>query len=137
MRKRRKVSGELIALSSAAVLGVYVAGYVLTEPAADLLNHAGRVSVPARAGAYRDGSYTAIGTSRFGTVAVVVSIQNGRIAAVWITAVTTRYPADLIAGLPGQVVARQSAAVDIVTRATGSTAAFIDAVQRALQQASG
>jgi uncharacterized protein with FMN-binding domain len=40
-----------------------------------------------------------------------------------------------IAGLPSQVVQRQSAQVDIVSRATYSSEAFKDAVAQALSQA--
>ncbi len=136
MARKKGASYELIALSSAAVLGVYAAGYILTQPAADLANQPAHATASARPTGYHDGIYTAVGTDRFGDVTVAVSIQNGKIAALWITSVTTRFPVDLIAGLPGQVVARQSGAVDVVSGATGSTAAFVAAVKRALQQAS-
>jgi fumarate reductase flavoprotein subunit len=134
----RKMPRDLLALSSLAVLTVYGAGYGLTQPAVDTLS---RLQAPAgaigatRAGHYRDGTYSATGTSPFGDVAVAVTIRGRRIVAVRITACTTYFPEDWIAGLPQQVVARQSAAVDLVSGATGSTAAFHDAVRKALQQA--
>lgn len=87
------------------------------------------------AAAYRDGSYQGTGTSRFGDVTVTVTVQGGRISGVALTRVTTKYPASRIAGLPAQVVARQSAQVDRVTGATYSTQAFQGAVQQALSQA--
>jgi uncharacterized protein with FMN-binding domain len=134
----RKMSREFLAMSSLAVLTVYGAGYGLTQPAADALARLqarGPAMASARVGGYRDGTYSATGTSPFGDVTVAVTIRRRRITAVRITACTTYFSEDWIAGLPGQVVARQSTAVDLVSGATGSTAAFHDAVQRALQQA--
>jgi uncharacterized protein with FMN-binding domain len=46
-----------------------------------------------------------------------------------------QYPLRDIAGLPGQVVQRQSAQVDIVSRATYSSQAFRGAVSQALSKA--
>jgi len=134
----RKMARDLLAMSSLAVLTVYGAGYGLTQPAADALN---RLRAPdvgltsARAHRYRDGTYSATGVSPFGDVTVAVTIHHHRITAVTITACTTYFSEDWIVGLPGQVVARKSAAVDLVSGATGSTMAFHDAVQQALRQA--
>ena len=85
--------------------------------------------------AYVDGTYTGAGTSRFGGFEVAVSIQDGKITGVQLTKVTNKYPASRIAQLPGQVVQRQSAAVDLVSGATYSSRAFRDAVAQALTQA--
>lgn len=85
--------------------------------------------------AYSDGTYTGSGTSRFGGFEVAVTIAGGRITGVDITRATTRYPASRVARLPGQVVERQSAAVDMVSGATASSRAFRDAVAQALAQA--
>jgi uncharacterized protein with FMN-binding domain len=134
----KKMSRELLALSSLAILTVYGAGYGLTQPAADLvtrLRAPGGGAPSARIGHYRDGTYSATGTSPFGDVTVAVTIRRRRITAVTITHCTTYFSQDWIAALPGQALARQSAAVDLVSGATGSTAAFHDAVQQALQQA--
>ncbi len=95
-------------------------------------------AAPAAAGsttAYRDGTGT--GISRFGNVEVAVTIQGGRITAATMTRVTTKYPASRIAGLPAQVVQRQSPNIDRVTGATYSARAFQDAVVQALSQAEG
>lgn len=85
--------------------------------------------------AYRDGVYQGSGTSRRGWVSVAVTVQAGRISNVAFTQVTTQYPVSRIAGLPAQVVSRQSAQVDRVSGATYSAQAFQQAVQQALAQA--
>ena len=124
-------------LSASAVLGVYAAGYVITEPAAGLLDQSVIATPTAtpEAGRLRDGTYLGAGQSRFGDVFVTVAIAQGRIAQVWINAVTTTFPTQAIDGLRDQVVARQSAAVDLVSGATASSSAFVQAIQAALRQA--
>jgi uncharacterized protein with FMN-binding domain len=87
------------------------------------------------AAGFKDGTYAGLGTSRRGNVQVSLSIQSSRIASLTITGSTTEYPTRLIAGLPAQVVSRQSAQVDTVSGATFSTLAFRAAVQQALQSA--
>jgi uncharacterized protein with FMN-binding domain len=82
--------------------------------------------------AYKDGTYTGQGTSRRGDVWVQVQVAGGRIANVTITRSTLQYPLRDIAGLPQQVVDRQSAQVDTVSRATYSSMAFRQAVSQAL-----
>ena len=83
----------------------------------------------------RDGTYQGQGTSRRGNVYVQVTVQNGRITSVEIARSTTEYPVARISALPGQVVARQSANVDVVSGATLSTSAFRQAVAQAVAQA--
>jgi uncharacterized protein with FMN-binding domain len=85
--------------------------------------------------AYRDGTVSGSGDSRRGGVTVAVTIQGGRITDVAFSRVWTQYPVSRIAGLPAQVVARQSAQVDRVSGATYSVQAFQQAVQQALAQA--
>jgi uncharacterized protein with FMN-binding domain len=85
--------------------------------------------------AYKDGTYTGQGTSRRGDVWVQVQVVAGRIANVSITRSTLQYPLRDIAGLPQQVVDRQGAQVDIVSRATYSSTAFRGAVSQALASA--
>jgi len=85
--------------------------------------------------ALKDGTYTGTGSSRRGDVWVSVLVQSGRIATVTITRSTLQYPLRDIAGLPAQVVQRQSAQVDIVSRATYSSQAFRTAVSQALSKA--
>jgi uncharacterized protein with FMN-binding domain len=86
-------------------------------------------------GSLKDGTYTGQGSSRRGDVWVSVEVQSGRIANVTITRSTLQYPLRDIAGLPSQVVQRQSAQVDIVSRATYSSQAFRGAVSQALSKA--
>ena len=86
-------------------------------------------------GAFKDGTYTGQGSSRRGDVWVSVVVQAGHIANVTITRSTLQYPLRDIAGLPAQVVQRQSAQVDIVSRATYSSQAFKQAVSQALSKA--
>jgi uncharacterized protein with FMN-binding domain len=68
-------------------------------------------------------------------VVVSVVVQGGRIDSVTITQSTLQYPLRDIAGLPAQVVQRQSAQVDTVSRATYSSQAFRGAVAQALSKA--
>ena len=84
---------------------------------------------------YKDGTYTGQGTSRRGDVWVQVQVMAGRIANVTITRSTLQYPLRDIAGLPQQVVQRQTAQVDLVSRATYSSMAFRGAVSQALASA--
>ncbi len=86
-------------------------------------------------GGLNDGTFTGQGSSRRGDVWVSVDVQAGRIANVTITRSTLQYPLRDIAGLPSQVVQRQSAQVDIVSRATYSSQAFKQAVSQALSKA--
>jgi uncharacterized protein with FMN-binding domain len=145
------MSRALVALSASAVAAVYLAGFVRTsavdaglgQTAAATPNQGGRtiaVAAPlptattATVG-YRDGTYSGQGSSRRGDVWVNVDIQSGRIARVTITKSTLQYPVRDIAGLPDQVVQRQTSRVDTVSRATYSSQAFRDAVQQALSRA--
>jgi uncharacterized protein with FMN-binding domain len=86
-------------------------------------------------GAYKDGTYTGTGTSRRGDLSVSVDVQGGRISNVTITKSSLQYPLRDIANLPGEVVQRQSAQVDVVSRATYSSQAFRGAVTQALSSA--
>lgn len=85
--------------------------------------------------AYKDGSYTGTGTSRHGSIGASVVVQSGKIVSAEITQCGTRYPCSKIAALPGQVVARQSATVDLVSGATDSSEAYRGAIQNALAKA--
>ncbi|WP_332237311.1 FMN-binding protein [Sporolactobacillus sp. KGMB 08714] len=84
---------------------------------------------------YKDGTYTGQGQNRIGSVAVSVTIKQGKIANVQITDCTTSFPQSAIDPLPAQVVSRQNSNVDNVSGATESTDDFITAVQQALSQA--
>jgi uncharacterized protein with FMN-binding domain len=83
----------------------------------------------------RDGTYTGVGNSRRGSIQAAVTVKAGRITNVAITGASTQYPVAWISALPGEVVADQSAQVDLVSGATYSSLAFQGAVQQALSQA--
>ena len=84
---------------------------------------------------WRDGIYTGWGTSRHGDIEAAVEIKDGRIIAASISQCLTRYSCSWIDRLPGQVVARQAADVDLVSGATQSTNAFYHAIVEALSKA--
>jgi uncharacterized protein with FMN-binding domain len=86
-------------------------------------------------GQYKDGTYTGQGTSRRGDVWVSVQVAGGRVTNVTITRSTLQYPLRDIQNLPQEVVQRQSAQVDLVSRATYSSMAFRGAVAQALSAA--
>jgi hypothetical protein len=73
--------------------------------------------------------------NRHGDIQATVAIENGKIVYAAITVCATRYPCDVIAKLPGQVLERQSPEVDFVAGATESTNAFYYAVVEALKKA--
>lgn len=89
----------------------------------------------AKTAAYKDGTYTGTGTSRHGSITAAVVIQGGKIVSADITQCGTRYPCSKIAMLPGQVVAGQSATVDLVSGATDSSQAYQGAIKNALVKA--
>jgi len=133
---RRRPSTELVLLSAAVVAAIYGAGYVITEPGSVILREVGIAPAPAPiTGELHDGTYIAAGHSQFGDVFVTVAIEQGRITQVWINAVTTTFPTQTISMLPSEVVARQSAAIDVVSGATASSSAFIQGIELALKQA--
>jgi uncharacterized protein with FMN-binding domain len=106
-----------------------------TQPAVAPPSVAQTGGTSANSAGLKDGTYAGQGSSRRGDVWVNVLVQAGRIANVTITRSTLQYPLRDIAGLPAQVVQRQSAQVDIVSRATYSSQAFRGAVSQALSKA--
>ncbi|MEP6493239.1 MAG: hypothetical protein ABJF01_11215 [bacterium] len=84
---------------------------------------------------YHDGIFTGWGTSRHGDIQASVEIKGGRIIEAFVSICLTRYSCSIIASLPPQVIARQSADVDFVSGATQSTNAFYYAVVEALNKA--
>jgi uncharacterized protein with FMN-binding domain len=125
---------RLVAAGTAAVLTVYAVGYVRTAPAAHRAEIVAAIakSPPKSATGYKDGTYLGRGRCRHGVLEASVVIKDGRIVDASISQCFTRYSKNVIAILPGQVVVRQSADVDRVTRATESSDAFYEAVLRAL-----
>lgn len=92
-------------------------------------------STAAQQGQYKNGTYTAIGYGQHGPVEVQVVVQGGKVVSADISRCGTRYSCSVIAALPGEVVARQSAQVDFVSGATASSIAYQQAVAQALAQA--
>ena len=180
----RKLSKNLVALGSAAIVGVYAIGYAHTQSSAQQSSVsaalpppsivssapspsptalstqtaaataiaraiAGQTSgsaatnpptaapatPPTAASGYKDGTFTGSGSNRRGSLSVDVTIQSGRITGAQISSYDMYYPASRIARLPGEVVDRQSAAVDMVSGSTYSAQAFKQAVTQALAQA--
>jgi uncharacterized protein with FMN-binding domain len=89
----------------------------------------------AKTAAYKDGTYSGIGTSRHGSITASVVVQGGKIVSAGITQCGTRYPCSQIASLPGEVVATQSTPVDFVSGATDSSQAYMGAIKYALAKA--
>ena len=180
----RKLNKNLVALGSAAIVGVYAIGYARTQTSANspgagasaalppiistlppspspaplntqtaaataiaraIAGSAATASPPptaaptapptVNASGLRDGTFTGSGSNRRGDLAVAVTIQSGRITGAQITNYNMYYPASRISRLPGEVLTRQSASVDMVSGATYSASAFKQAVTQALAQA--
>jgi uncharacterized protein with FMN-binding domain len=129
--------GNLVAFGSAAVLAIYTVGYVYTEPAAQRLKLMTQIANrrPTAQHGWADGTYLGWGRCRHGDLQAAVVIEGGRIVEAAISQCFTRYPKNVIAQLPGQVVARQSADVDQISGATESSDAFFQAVMEALAKA--
>lgn len=85
---------------------------------------------------YLDGNYNGSASNQIGGVSLAVSIHNGKIANVQITACDTHYPQSYIDPvLPDFVVANQTTQIPVVSGATMSTADFYYALVQALSQA--
>ncbi len=111
----RKSSKGLIAVSSAAILAVYAAGYNRTYTAARRL----AVHAEVQQGQYRDGTYLGWGSCPHGSIQVEVVIHSGQISSAEITQCRTRYSCSVIKDTPERFVGRQNAGtVDYVSGAT-------------------
>jgi uncharacterized protein with FMN-binding domain len=148
----KKISNNLIGLSAAAIMAIYGVGFARTQSAAaqyaaqaspvvtTMSNgssqtvSAGTASVAATS-PYKDGTFAGSGYSRHGGVQAQVTVQSGKIVSAAITQTSTRYPASAIASLPSAVVAQQSTNVNLVSGATDSSDAYLQAIDNALQQA--
>ena len=136
-RVRLGSKGTLAALGSAAVLAIYTAGYVQTEPAAQRLRMMAQIASrrPSAPHGWADGTYLGWGRCQHGDLQATVVVKGGRIVEAAVSQCFTRYPKAVIAQLPGQVLARQSADVDQISGATESSDAFFQAVMEALATA--
>jgi uncharacterized protein with FMN-binding domain len=93
-------------------------------------------SPAAQASRYKDGTYIGAGSSRHGGIQAQVVVKDGQIVSASITRATTRYPTSAIRALPATVVSTQSTDVNVVSGATDSSNAYLDAVDNALAKAS-
>ncbi|HEX5415324.1 MAG TPA: FMN-binding protein, partial [Chloroflexota bacterium] len=152
---RGRISRRLVITSTAAIVAVYAVGFARTQGAAERVSAAEShfqsappsasaasptptVGAPVAAKAtsvatgYRDGTYDATGTSRHGDIAAQVTVKGGKIVSTRITGCYTRYPCSRVSDLAGAVVNQQSTSVDLVSGATDSSEAFLQAVDNAL-----
>jgi uncharacterized protein with FMN-binding domain len=90
----------------------------------------------AQASGYKDGTYVGTGSSRHGGIQAQVVIQNGKIVSASITRATTRYSTSVIRTLPNAVISTQSTDLHVISGATDSSNAYLDAVDAALAKAS-
>ena len=86
-----------------------------------------------------DGTYTGVGTGKDGDVQVFVTFEGGRIASVEVGEhnETPGICEPAIERIPTAIVESQSIAVDVVTGATMTSQAIIDAVADCIAQAGG
>lgn len=129
-RLTTRVAPVVVAVCLGVLAGSYTIGYRRTAAA-----RAGRGARPVHLGVYRDGTFTGWGQSIHGRIQAEVVIRRGRIAEARIATCRMRYPCSMIAALPAQVAARQSAEVDIVSGASDSAEAFSLAIDHALATA--
>jgi uncharacterized protein with FMN-binding domain len=99
-------------------------------------------TAPSASSSAKDGTFTgAAETTRFGTTQVKVTIAGGRITAVTTVSIneddprSTQISEDAIPTLRSEVLAKQTAAVDTVSGATYTSAAYEASLQAALDTA--
>jgi uncharacterized protein with FMN-binding domain len=146
-----KMNKKWVVLCSTAVAAVYATGYFTTETQASIQQppqHT-QVNIQSNSGQsnsmstnnsqtnslYKAGTYTGMGRNRRGSIQVAVTIKNDKITDVEISKFAMHYSERDVAGMPKEVLQKQSAQVKNVSGATYSTQAFQDAIQDALSQA--
>jgi uncharacterized protein with FMN-binding domain len=93
-------------------------------------------ATPASVGSpYKDGTYTASGNSRHGSIEVTLVVQNGQITSASVSDCRTRYPCSDVYPLTREVVSLQKAPIHYVSGATDSSRAYTSAVSKAIAQA--
>ncbi len=132
-----KVANSLVAVSIAAVVAVYTAGYTRTRPTG--FQNVSPAHAPSQLAAsaqkWMNGSFSGWGKSPHGDIETTVVITGGRIQSAVISQCRTRYSCSVIHELPAQVAERQSPEVDYVSGATESSNAFYYALVEALAKA--
>jgi uncharacterized protein with FMN-binding domain len=162
--RKGKLSGSIIAISSAAIVAVYALGRanssaVSNQPmvhaptAAASVTPSAAPTVVAGAGptaaassspsqptstptaTYKDGSYTGSGNSRHGGMDVTAVINGGRIISANVVSCSTRYSCSDVDPLVSEAVSTQGVLVHYISGATDSSDAYNEALLNALAQA--
>ncbi len=163
--RRGKLSGSIIAISSAAIVSVYALGrtntsavsgqFAVEAPTAAATSVArsaqaaggaratptvaptngGTPSSATTSTTFKDGTYTGSGMSRHGGMQVTVVVKNGKITSANVTSCGTRYPCSDINPLISAAVSKQGVPASRVSGATDSSQAYRQALTNALNQA--
>lgn len=154
--RKGKLSGGLIALSSAVILTVYAIGRESSTAASDPLmvevptavasiaqsppppfatSTNGGPSTATSATTYKDGTYTGSGNSRHGGMQVTVVISGGTITSANVVSCHTRYSCSDVDGLVREAISMQGVPAKHVSGATDSSDAYKRALAAALDQA--
>jgi uncharacterized protein with FMN-binding domain len=91
-------------------------------------------AVPAKS-TLKDGTYVGSGYSRHGGIEATVVVAKGKIVSANVSSCGTRYPCSRVAPLVQEVIDTQAPPVDLVSGATDSSYAYVDAITQALAQA--
>lgn len=148
--RKGRLSGGIVALSSAAILSVYSLGRINTTSAGEqgpsdpngaaVGAPASRTQTPessatARGTTYKDGSFSGNGKSRHGGMEVTVVIKGGKIVSANVTSCGTRYPCSDVNPLVRSAVSSQTVPANHVSGATDSSKAYKQALTNALAKA--
>lgn len=98
-----------------------------------------KMGISEETGNYKDGTYTGAARGYGGMVEMSVTVENGRIAAVDVLSASNEDAAywNATLGLIDNILAAQSADIDVVSGATFSSNGLLNAVDEALKKASG
>lgn len=125
----------------AAMSGVYFAGNIASSAAAEQTTVIETVSgsESSVSGQYIDGVYTGSAAGYRGTTTVQVTVSNGYITAISVVSTDddARFFNSAKSSVISQILSSQSVSVDVVSGATFSSYAIIDAVKNALSSALG
>jgi uncharacterized protein with FMN-binding domain len=139
MSRPGQTANRLLAASSAALAAVYSAGLpAISTPPVFLWLPAVSIAAQAAssAAAWKDGTWSGLGSCRHGDIQVSVIVKAGRIQSAAISKCLTRYSCHVIDQLPPEAAKRQNPEkLDVVSGATESSNAFYYAVVDALKHA--
>ena len=93
------------------------------------------VGCGSKAPVYVDGNYEGTGKGLMGDITVSVEVKEGKIASVEVVdqEETPEVAEEALAEVPKQIVEKNSAEVDVVTGATGTSNGIMEAVAKALE----